>query len=131
MEEIIRIASVGICGCIICAVLKNQKSEAVIPVMLACSVVMMFFILDKVSHTNEQLLEFAASYNIDISYVKIILKVICIAYVCQFACDVLKDSGMSSLSLKIELASRLVIFSYAFPIATALLKKAAEIIGDF
>ena len=131
MEEVIRIAGIGICGCVICAVLKNQKSEAVIPVMLACSIVMMFFVLDRVTETNAQLIEFAASYSIDVSYIKIILKVICIAYVCQFACDLLKDSGFGSLALKIELAARLVIFSYAFPVATSLLNRAAEIIGEF
>ena len=131
MEEILKVASIGICGCIICAVLKNYKSEAVVPVMLASGIVMMFFILDKVSNVNAQLIEFVASYSIDISYIKIILKAVCTAYVCQFACDILKDSHMSSLALKVELASRLVIFSYAFPIASALLKTAAEIIGEF
>ena len=90
---------------------------------------MMFFILDKVVLVNQNLIEFATNYNIDISYIKIILKVICIAYVCQFACDVLKDSGFSSLALKVELAARLIIFSYAFPIATELLKKTAEIVS--
>ena len=129
MEEIVKIASIGICGSVIAAVLKNQKSEFVIPVMLASGIVMMFFILDKVVLVNQNLIEFATNYNIDISYIKIILKVICIAYVCQFACDVLKDSGFSSLALKVELAARLIIFSYAFPIATELLKKTAEIVS--
>lgn len=129
MDEILKISSIGICGCIIAAVLKNQKSEFVVPVMLASGVVIMFFVLDKIVITNQNLIEFAANYNIDISYIKIILKVICIAYVCQFACDVLKDSGFSSLALKVELAARLIIFSYAFPIATELLKKTAEIVS--
>lgn len=126
--EIFKIAAVGICGGILAAVLKNSRSEFCIPVSVATGVVIILMIIEYIENTNSKILEIVLRYGIDISYMRIMIKVICIAYICQFACDILRDAGQASVAVKVELAGKLIIFSYAFPIAEALLETAAKIL---
>lgn len=129
MEEILKIASVGICGGILAVVMKCWRSEFAMPVALVCSMAVIFFVLDYIREINLSVLELASGYGVDISYIKIIIKVICIAYICQFASELLKDAGLGSIALKVELAARLIIFSYALPVAKRLLELAARILS--
>lgn len=129
MEEILKIASVGICCGILTILLKQYQKELAIPLMIGGGVIIVFFVLEYISNANTQILQLATEYEIDISYIKIIIRVIAIAYICQFSCELLKDSGLASVASKVELAGRLVIFSYAFPIAKALLGKALEVLS--
>ena len=126
--DIFKIAVIGICGGITAVILKNWKSEFVLPLSLITGMVIIYFVVRYIYEINASAAEIALNYGIDISYIKIIMKVMCIAYVCQFACDLLKDSGISSVAGKVELAGKLIIFSYALPVVKQLLKLAAGIL---
>ena len=126
--DIFKITAIGICGGVITIVIKNYRSEFALPVSLMCGMVIVYIAVDYISKVNLAAVSLATQYGMDISYIKIIVKVMFIAYICQFACDLLKDSGLSSIAVKVELACKLVIFSYAFPVAEALLKLAVSML---
>ncbi len=126
--DIFKIASVGICGGIIAVVLKNSRSEFCMPVSIATGAIIVMMMLAYIKDTNLKILETAMQYGIDISYIKIIIKVILTAYICQFTCDALKDAGQASVAVKVELAGKFVIFSYAIPLAKQLISAAEKIL---
>lgn len=127
--EIFKICAVGICGVVVFGILKNSRSEFCVPVSVVCGVVIVMMIMQYIKDTNVKLALIVSDYGIDISYIRIILKVILTAYICQFTCDVLKDSGQAAVAVKVELAGKLIIFSYAFPIARALIMAAEKILA--
>ena len=130
MTDMLKIAVIGICGGIICVVLKNSKSEFGIPISIAAGMVILYFSLGLITDINAEIVTLAAKYGLEIYYIKVIFKVICVAYICAFACDLLKDSNQGSLAFKIDMAGRLIIFIQVIPIARALLETAEKILKN-
>jgi stage III sporulation protein AD len=54
--------------------------------------------------------------NIDIMYIEIILKMIAIAYICEFASCLCKDAGYSAIGTEIELAGRVSMVVISLPV---------------
>lgn len=125
-----KVAATGVCGGIVCIFLKNNKSEFYIPTAIITGVVIMYFVLSYVTGVNEKIIELTAKCGIEISYIKIVMKVICIAYICTFTCDLLNDANLTSVALKVEMAGRLIIFSYAIPIVFALTDMCEKILKN-
>ena len=51
----------------------------------------------------------------------IILKVIGVAYICEFVSSVCKDAGESAVASKVEAGGKIIIVYLALPILTSLL----------
>ena len=71
----------------------------------------------------------AEESGIDTAYVKIVIKIIGVAYICQFASDICKDAGESSIAGKIELGGKIVIITMSMPIIYGLLELVSRIIN--
>ncbi|MBT9258392.1 MAG: hypothetical protein KM310_01345 [Clostridiales bacterium] len=56
-----------------------------------------------------------ARTQVDFSYVAMVVKVVGIAYLAQFAADVARDAGETALAGKIELGGRVAILAAALP----------------
>ncbi len=130
MMDIFKIIAVGMTGAVLAGVLKNWRGEFVIPVITVTGIVIIYMLSDYMVSLNSTLSEILLRYEMDISYIKIVVKVILIAYICQFSCDMLKDAGFSSVAVKVELAGKIVIFSYALPVAEALLEVGSNLLGN-
>ena len=59
--------------------------------------------------------EMLAGYGLDALQVKVIFKVIGIAYIAQFAADACRDAGEGAIASKVELAGRVLIVATAMP----------------
>ena len=58
---------------------------------------------------------------IDSIYLKILMKIIGLAYLCEFSSNLCKDAGYSSIAGQIEMAGKLSILLVSMPVMTALL----------
>ena len=128
--DMFKIAVIGICGGAVCVVLRWSKSEFCIPVSIATGIIILYFLFGYIENINSEITQLAAFYSIDIFYIKTVFKVICIAYICAFACDLLKDANLGSIAFKVDMAGRLIIFMHAIPIARALLQAAEKILKN-
>lgn len=63
-----------------------------------------------------------ARTQVDFSYVAMVVKVVGIAYLAQFAADVARDAGETALAGKIELGGRVAILAAALPALWALIE---------
>lgn len=63
-----------------------------------------------------------ARTQVDFSYVAMVVKVVGIAYLAQFAADVARDAGETALAGKIELGGRVAILAAALPALWALME---------
>ena len=60
--------------------------------------------------------------NIDIKYVDIVLKIIGIAYISQFASQICSDAGENSIASKIEFAGKVIIMVISAPVLMSLIE---------
>ena len=71
--------------------------------------------------------EITGKINLDLSFTGIILKIIAIAYVCEFSAQLCKDAGETAIATKVELAGKIMILFTSAPIMLSLLELLTDI----
>ena len=121
METLLKICAIGIAALIIISIVKTYKPEFTVEVTLCAGMILLYFIIDSLKYG----FGFIADIYEDLSYGKeyfpIILKVLCIAYITEFAAAICQDAGEKSIASKVELAGKIAIFFAAIPVFTSLL----------
>ena len=82
--------------------------------------------LDELAAMSGFLREVLGRYQIDTAYLAVMLKVIGVAYLAQFASDLCRDAGEGAVAGKVELAGRVLILALCLPVFAAIL----ELIGS-
>ena len=121
METLLKICAIGIAALIIISIVKTYKPEFTVEVTLCAGMILLYFIIDSLKYG----FGFIADIYEDLSYGKeyfpIILKVLGIAYITEFAAAICQDAGEKSIASKVELAGKIAIFFAAIPVLTSLL----------
>ena len=60
-------------------------------------------------------------------YFGLILKIIGIAYICEFCAQLCRDASQSAVALKIELAAKVAILILALPVLSTIVKTVMEL----
>jgi len=60
-------------------------------------------------------------------YFGLILKIIGIAYICEFCAQICRDAAQSALALKIEMAAKVAILILALPVLSTIVKTVLEL----
>ena len=119
METLLKICAIGIAAII--SIVKTYKPEFTVEVTLCAGMILLYFIIDSLKYG----FGFIADIYEDLSYGKeyfpIILKVLGIAYITEFAAAICQDAGEKSIASKVELAGKIAIFFAAIPVFTSLL----------
>ncbi len=121
MEELIKICFIGIAALIIISIIRVYKPEFVIEVTLCAGLVMLFFIIDSLKDGFSFMAEIYDELSYGKEYFPIILKVLAIAYITEFASAICQDGGEKSIAGKVELAGKVAIFFAAIPVFVSLL----------
>lgn len=61
-------------------------------------------------------------------YFGLILKIIGIAYICEFGAQLCRDAAQGAIALKIELAAKIAILMLALPVLTSIVNAVAELL---
>jgi stage III sporulation protein AD len=67
--------------------------------------------------------------DIDSGYLVILLKLIGIAYVCEFAAGISKEAGYSAIASQIELLGKLTMLTISLPVLMAVLEMVVGMLG--
>lgn len=119
--DILQIACIGIIAVILSAILKAQRPELALQLSIATGLLIFIVIAIKLSAVIEFIQTFSKRADIDSSYIAILLKIVGIAYIAEFAAEVCKDANETSIASKIELAGKVTIVILSVPIISSLL----------
>ena len=70
-----------------------------------------------------------SSISIQSSYIQVLLKIIGITYISEFAADICRDAGYSAVAGQIGIFAKLSILAVSIPIVTALLETIQSFLG--
>lgn len=101
-------------------VMSNMISIALCIVIIALCIMRIGVVLD----TMRQLTEYV---RIDRAYIIILIKLIGIAYICEFAAGISKDAGYSAVASEIELLGKLTMLMVSLPVLLSVLSTIAQI----
>ena len=105
---------------------RAYKPELALPVSIAAGLTILAAVLGSVTGIRSFIEGSVSGYGLDHEYVKIILKVLGIAYLAQFAAQLCRDSGEGAVASKVEFAGRILIITASLPAVSAVL----ELVGS-
>ena len=114
----------------VCAlVLKSHKSELVPLCITAGGILMLLIALDYLTESIELIKQFSQAAGIDTSLVRTIFKIVGIGYVIELTASSVKDLGFESISDKLVLCGRIIIFLVSVPVLKTLYDVIVSLIG--
>lgn len=125
---IFKIAAFALLAVSLVILIRVHRPEMALQVSIIAGLLILGYAVVQISGIIDSLNAFAQRYGIDTSYIGILLKIIGIAYVAQFACEICKDAGESALASKVELGGRVLILAAALPAAISLLDMVATLL---
>ena len=125
--ELVRILGVGLVTAVAAILLRGTKPDLSFAVTIAGSVVILLFSIDLLSQTFDIFRQIGEKTGIDSSLIKLMVKVIAIGYLVEFAAGVVEDFGAKSVADKLIFAGKVIIFSVSLPVLQTLL----SLIGSF
>ena len=118
--ELVRIIGVGLVTAIAALLLKGTKPELAFAVTIAGAVIVLIFSLDLLAATFGIFAEIGEKTGIDSALIRIIIKIVAIGYLVEFAAGVVEDFGSKSIADKLIFAGKVVIFSVSGPVIRAM-----------
>ena len=119
--SIIQMAGVGVVGTLLALQFKNGKNEYAIYTVIAVSLALFYGMKDKLELIQDTVSTISSLVNINTDYVAILLKMIGITYVAEFATGICKDAGYQTIASQIEIFAKLTILTFSMPVLEALL----------
>lgn len=125
---IIKIAVIAILCSLMILYVKNLKAEYGQLLLLAVGVFLSFFALAYLKSIAALLKELTGKITIQQSYLLILLKMIGIAYICEFASNLCKDAGCQTIATQVEMVGKLSMLFLSTPILTSLMELLMELV---
>ncbi len=126
--DIFKIAGLGIAAAVFAVFIKGWRPELAIQVSLAATVIILAAVLPYLRVVADMLKDIIAQAGVESRYIGIVLKIIGIAYIAQFASELCRDAGEGAIASKIEVAGKIIIMTMSMPIVYSLLEVVNEII---
>ena len=119
--DIIKIIGLGILGTFSALLVKEVKPWAAVAVSIATAVTVLFSQMTNFSYCISVINEVSGRLNIKNEHIGTIIKMIGVAYLSEFGAEVCRDAGEAAVASKIELAGKVIIVTFSFPVLIALL----------
>lgn len=129
MSGIIKIAGVGFMGGMLALAVKKERQEFAVLISLITSVVILAWVADSVGGIVGDLKKLIEDCGIDIKYFAVAVKAVGIAYIAQFASEILRDSGENAVASKIEAAGKICILALTMPVMTSFLRMCVKVVN--
>lgn len=127
--DIVKVAIVGIVAAMLAIKMKGISSEYGIYISLAASLFILYFALGQLKIIVEFIEKICSYISFNSVYLKILLKLVGITYVCEFAQSLCKDAGYASIAGQIEIVGKLSVLIVSMPIILALLETIETFLG--
>lgn len=125
--DIIKIAVLGIAGVLIAIPLKREKSEYSMFIAMTVCICIFLYLLTKVETVLDFVRRLESVLPVDSRYIGMLIKMVGITYVAEFAVNICRDAGYAAVAGQIEIFAKLSILVISVPVLAAFL----EMVGNY
>ena len=118
---VMQIAGVALISIAALTIIRTYRPDLALALSIAVCVVILIAVVGNISEIKGVVDEMLTGYGLDALHIKVIFKVIGIAYIAQFAADACRDAGEDAIASKVELAGRVLIVATAMPAMISIL----------
>ncbi|NOU97680.1 stage III sporulation protein AD [Paenibacillus sp. LMG 31456] len=126
--EIIQIVGLGLLTTVLVLIIKEQKPMFAFLLTAFTGITIFLFLIGKISSVIQVLEDLALKANINMIFLKTILKIIGIAYIAEFGAQIVRDAGQESIASKIELSGKILIMVMAIPIVSVIIETVVKLL---
>ncbi len=119
---VVSIAVIGLTAVVLAVQLKAVKGEYGTYMVLGAGLVIFFYALSKIEAVLDVLKRVQSCIWIDGMYLEVLMKMIGITYIAEFASGICRDAGFGSLGGQIEMFGKLSMLAVSMPVLLALLE---------
>ena len=117
-----QIIGIAIISTALCLVIKKDRPEIAMFIGILTSVIF------KLGFIIESINDLANKANIPSVYITLIIKLIGIAYLMEFAIQLCKDCGEGNIASKLEFGGKIIVMTMSFPILLSIVEMVLNII---
>lgn len=114
--DIIQVGLLGITAVFLALFIKNYKSEYSILISIVACICIFIFLIGKLELVLSYINSVVELIPVDGRYLAMILKMIGITYVAEFATDICRESGYQAIAGQIEIFAKLSILLISMPV---------------
>lgn len=118
----LKTALLGILTIIIAMAMKQGRAEFGLFVSFTGSILIAWIAVQLLEGISGSLNRLERVLTIDMEYIKLVVKMIGVTYLSEFASSLCRDAGYSAVAGQIELVGKLTILTIGMPIVLALLE---------
>ena len=118
---IVQLCAIALITAICAVILKSQKSDLVPLCLAAGGVILILCAFDYLSEALDFIKQFTEQTKIDKSVIRLIFKVVGIGYLVELTSSSIKDLGFESVSDKLIICGKIIIFVMSIPILQSLI----------
>lgn len=125
----VKIALIAITGMTLALVLGSMRKEISIWITIVCGIIIFFFGISKFEYIVDMFHELTEYLGISEVYIKVILKMIGIAYLSEFTASICKDAGQNTIAGQVDFFGRMSMIVVSLPILRSLLETIGELVS--
>ena len=118
----VKIGLIGIASVFLAVLMKKEKSEISLLIVVAPSTLIFGYVLTKIHGILEFLRLLIQDLPVEKSFFTALLKMLGIAYLADFAASICRESGYGSIGSQMELFAKISIIALSLPELTGLIQ---------
>ena len=111
-----QLVGIAMVSTILCIVIKKDRPEMANFVAITAGIIILLSVVMKLSFIIEGIESLANKVNIPSMYISLIIKLIGICYIIEFAVSICNDCGEKNIATKLEFGGKIIIMTMSFPI---------------
>lgn len=111
-----KLVGLALISTILCLIIKKDRPEMAMFIGILTGIMILLSVTYKFNFIIESINELANKANIPTMYVSLIIKLIGIAYLMEFAIQICKDCGEGNIAAKLEFGGKIIVMTMSFPI---------------
>ena len=111
-----QLVGIAMLSTILCIVIRKDRPEIANFVAITAGIIILLSVVMKLSFIIEGIESLANKVNIPSMYISLIIKLIGICYIIEFAVSLCNDCGEKNIATKLEFGGKIIIMTMSFPI---------------
>lgn len=120
MEKIVILVLFGV---LFVVLLKEQKQSLSFLLAIAICFLLMSYIMEYAKILVDGMDVFEAYFDSSGYYIKLILKMVGITYLCEFGTQICKDMGQGAIAAQVEMFGKIMVLITGLPIVLAIVEQ--------
>lgn len=124
----VKIALIGIAGMILAVVVGGMRRDIGIWITIVSGIIIFFFGISRFEYVVDMFHNLADYISIHETYIKIILKMIGIAYLSEFTAAICRDAGQNAIAGQVDFFGKMSMIVVSLPVLQSLLETIGEVL---